>query len=67
MKNKNLIAAKQLSRTEMKAVKGGDGSCATNCLGSCTFANGDPGTCRQSDLGMCYCASGGGGGTTSNG
>jgi hypothetical protein len=67
MKSKKLIAARQLSRIEMRGVKGGDGTCPEDCVGSCTFSNGDPGTCKSSNLGKCYCASGGGGGTTSNG
>jgi len=61
MKKMSLANAKQLSRNEMKKIRGGDSPCSDQgCSGSCTLSTGDPGSCRQATngTGKCYCASG---------
>jgi hypothetical protein len=50
----------KLSRAEMKNIMAGSGgSCDSQCTcGPCTFSSGGSGSCRSSDSGGCFCASG---------
>ena len=60
MKKLSLKEMKSLTRNEMKKIMAGSGSgCDADCnCGACTMNDGSAGSCRKSQGGTCYCATG---------